>query len=96
MTYSVNILAHRKEERTYREYFQARCLKFFSNAYMIGQYVTGITVHYVVETTLTIQLTDDANCVKSIVSVKKSSKLKFVRQPKSGSLPTMTSSESQY
>ena len=59
--------------------------------------MTGITVHFEIETTLILQLTDDLHYVKSILSVKKSNKFKFVRQPKNDSVQiNMASSENQH
>ena len=79
----IHILASGKEERTYREYFHSRCKKFFTSAVQIGQSWSGITVRFNVETKVTFLLTDDCNYVRSITSVRKSFKMKFVKLPKS-------------
>ena len=62
--------------------FQARALKFFSNAVRVGNYLTGITVYIKAEATATWILTDDRQHVKSWKITRRSLKLKFVRPKK--------------
>ena len=65
---------------TYIEYFRSKALKFFTNAAVVGNYLTGITVSVKAHGKLSLTLTDDYRYIKHLVNSRKSLKLKFVRQ----------------
>ena len=72
-------IGHRAEHRTYLEYFQSRALNFFSNAARVGNHLTGVTTFVKLEGEIALKLSDDYQFVESVILIRKSLKVKFVR-----------------
>ena len=84
---------HVVEKRSYYEYFQARALKFFTDAVLVGNYLAGITVSVKARGKLILTLTDDGRYVKSFVNSRKSINLKFIRVSNSNKISPYESIE---
>ena len=71
--------ANREENKSYVENMRSRALKFFANAAIVGNYLTGFAVSVKVEGALSLVLTEDEKYIETYIQSRKSIKLKFVR-----------------
>ena len=70
-----------EEHKSYIQNLRSRALKFFKNAAIVGNYLTGFAVYFREEGTTTFILTEDRQHVKSYILTRKNIKLKLVRSP---------------